>query len=61
VPLLVVEVEMDGEATLVVTVEMDNEAKSVGLVEREIHVRLNVILKSQMFDLIMMRAFDSLK
>jgi len=52
---------MDGEATLVVTVEMDNEAKSVGLVEREIHVRLNVILKSQMFDLIMMRAFDSLK
>jgi hypothetical protein len=48
VPLLVVEVEMDGEATLVVGVEMEtpatyvgpvemnDEAKSVGPVEREI-------------------------
>jgi hypothetical protein len=48
VPLLVVEIEMDGEATLVVgveleepetyvgPVEMDDAAKKVGLVEREI-------------------------
>ena len=33
-PLLVVEVEIDGEATLVVAVEMDNEAKCLGPVER---------------------------
>ena len=47
-PLLVVEIEMDGEAKLVVAVEMEtpatyvgmvelnDEAKSVGLFEREI-------------------------
>jgi hypothetical protein len=36
VPLLVVEVEMDGEATLVVGVELEEPETNVGSVEREI-------------------------
>jgi hypothetical protein len=36
VPLLVVEIEMDGEAKLVVAVEMETPATYVGPVEREI-------------------------
>jgi hypothetical protein len=47
VPLLVVEIEMDDEATLVVGVEMETPATYVGPVEMEIHVRLNVILKAE--------------
>jgi hypothetical protein len=59
VPLLVVEIEMDDEATLVVgveleepakrigPVELDDEATCVGPVERDVHVRLNVILKAE--------------
>jgi hypothetical protein len=35
VPLLVVEVEMDDEATLVVAVEMEEPAKCVGPVEMD--------------------------
>jgi hypothetical protein len=47
VPLLVVEIEMDDAAKLVVAFEMETPATYVGPVEREVHDRLNVILKAE--------------
>lgn len=38
---------MDDEVKLVVEVERDEAAKCVGPVEREVHVRLNDILKAE--------------